>query len=185
MHRIELLRDDQLGFWERESGYHNNADPWAEQEERYVHGDLSVPMLERFKQARRLDKYRGRVILHVDLRGWSPLDRDLRDLQLKNCDLRGADLSQVDLRGANLTRCDLRRADLRRADLRHADLEGANLAGADLRGADLSGALVTATRFFAALDGGTAQEPAQVEGLRWEGLDGLLEDAEVFLGANA
>ena len=31
---IELLSEDRLGYWEAETGYHNNADPWKE--ERYM-----------------------------------------------------------------------------------------------------------------------------------------------------
>src|SRR5207237_2164781 len=36
---IELLEHDRLGFWEREAGYHNEADPWREQ--RYIAPSLS------------------------------------------------------------------------------------------------------------------------------------------------
>jgi DMSO/TMAO reductase YedYZ molybdopterin-dependent catalytic subunit len=39
LEEIRVLADDHLGYWESESGYHNEADPWKEQ--RYIVPDLS------------------------------------------------------------------------------------------------------------------------------------------------
>ncbi len=179
--RIELLAEDRLGYWERQSSYHNRGDPWAG-DQRFTSGSVDPEKLERFRAAERFDRYRGarKTMLGLDLRGFEPASRDLRALHLKNCDLSGAELAGCDLRGANLSLSDLRRADLSAADLRGADLEGANFAGADLSGADLRGTLVNAARFFERRsDGGIVA--ARIEDLRWAGALGLLEDQEDFL----
>jgi len=179
LHRIELLAEDRLGYWERESSYHPRGDPWAG-DERFVTGSLRPGELERFRRAERFDRHRGpkKVKLGLGLRGWSPRSRDLHDLHLKNCDLRGADLREAELRNANLSLSDLRGADLRGADLRGADVEGVDFAGADLRRADLTGAALSAARFFAE---GEEDSGARVEGLRYEGASGLLEAQEAYL----
>lgn len=183
--RIELLADDRLGHWERESSYHNVADPWAG-DQRFTSGSLAPARLAALRAAVDLAPWRGarKVMIGLDLRGWAPCSHDLRDLHLKSCDLRDADLRGADLRGANLSLSDLRNADLRDADLRGSDVEGADLAGADLRGADLRGAALTATRFFGeAADG--SRLAARVDGLRWDADGGLLESQEAFLRASA
>ena len=177
LHRIELLAEDRLGYWERESAYHNNADPWPG-DERYTTGAIRPALLRRFLEATDYAPWRSarRLILSADLRLWAPATRSLGAIQLKNCDLRGIDLAGADLRGANLTRCDLRGASLRGADLTGADLEGADLSGADLTDADLSGTFLSAARFFTA--GGLS---AQVTGMVLEGATGLLEAQEEWL----
>ncbi len=171
LRRVELLATDPLGYWEREAGYHNDADP--SREERFVTGTIRPEDVLRLRTARRLGAFRGRRLLGVDLAGWDPLDRDLRGLAIRASDLRGARLDGVDLREANLSRSDLRGASLRGADLRGADVEGADLRGADLEGADLRGAALTAVRL--------ADEGSRVAGLRWRRGDGLLEADEAFL----
>jgi len=179
--RIELLAVDRLGYWERESAYHNNADPWPGNE-RFTTGSLAPEKLERFRNARSYAPYRGpsKVIVGVDLRDWQPEPRELGALELKNCDLRSAKLAGCDLRGANLSLSDLRGADLSGADLRGADLEGANFSGADLRGADLSGSALSAARFFEETDTGQPNA-ARVEGMKWRDTTGLVESQEAFL----
>jgi len=174
--RIEVMAEDRLGYWERESAYHNTADP-TRGDQRYRTGSLDPARLARFLAAGDYARWRGpkRLILSADLRAWRPVTRELGELHLKDCDLRGVVLAGADLRGANLTRCDLRGADLRGVDLRDADLEGVVFVGADLRGADLRGAFLSAARFF---DEGAG---ARVDGLRLEGADGLLEGQEAWL----
>lgn len=181
--RIELLAADRLGYWERESSYHNRGDPWAG-DERFTTGSLPPERLERFRRAASYAPYRGakRTLIGLDLRGWSPASRDLRGLHLKSCDLREAQLAGADLRGANLSLSDLSGADLSGADLSGADLEGACFAGADLTGADLRETALSATRFFVVAADGSRQE-ARVTGLRRDGATGLLEDQEAFLEA--
>ena len=174
--RIELLAADRLGYWERESSYHNHADPWPG-DERFVSGSLPPDKLKALREAPSYVPYRGprKVVVGADLRGWEPKTRDLGDLHLKNCDLRGARLEGADLRGANLSLSDLRGVHLAGADLRGSDLEGASFAGADLTGADLRDTFLSATKFF------DQDGQARVDGLRWEGGRGLLEDQEAFL----
>src|SRR5262249_9390305 len=133
--RIILLKDDDPGFWERESAYHNNADPLHE--ERY--DDLRVASREQTAHFRALDNFdeyrRGRpqdVLIKANLSHWSPRTKDLHGLQLKACTFDGADLRGVDFRGANLTLSKFFRADLSHVDFTGADLEGADFAGAVL-----------------------------------------------------
>jgi Oxidoreductase molybdopterin binding domain/Pentapeptide repeats (8 copies) len=181
VHRIEFLVEDRLGYWERESAYHNNADPWAGNE-RYVSGSVPPEKVEAFRQAESYLPWRGprKMLLGVDLRGWAPRTRDLGDLHLKNCDLRGAQLNGVNLRNANLTRSNLDGASLVGADLEGADLEGASFVGANLTGVNLTCAALSATCFARREPDGTLVG-AQIGGLRWEGAAGLLEDQEAFL----
>ncbi|HIE21246.1 MAG TPA: nitrate reductase [Acidimicrobiia bacterium] len=167
---IELLAQDRLGWWETNSSYHNVGDPWAG-DQRFTTGSIRPQQLERFMTATSYDKYRGRVMLGLDLRGWSPASRDLRRLYLKNCDLRGVDLSGADLRESNLSLSNLAAARLVGADLSGSDLEGADFTDADLSGADLSSTALTATRF----DG------ARVEGASFAGSWGLVESQQRYL----
>lgn len=167
---IELLSEDRLGWWETNSNYHNNADPGTG-DQRFTTGSLRPEQLDRFKSATNLDKYRGRVMIGLDLRDWAPAASDLRRLYLKNCDLRGIDFSGADLRESNLSLSDLKGAALRGADLSGSDLEGADFSGADLRYADFSGTALSATRFSG----------ASVEGARFDGCWGLLEDQVFYL----
>lgn len=167
---IECLPEDRLGWWEVNSSYHNNADPWAG-DQRFTTGSLRPSQLERFKTAPNHDKYRGKVMLGLDLRGWKPSASELARLYLKNCDLREADLAGANLKASNLSLSDLRGASLAEADLSGSDLEGADFSGADLTGADLTGTALTATRF----DG------AVVTGALFGGCWGLLESQRDYL----
>jgi hypothetical protein len=180
LRRIELLATDRLGFWERDSAYHNGGDPWPG-DQRFTTGSIDPEELVRLRRGSDLAPWRlpKRVVLAADLSDWRPADRNLSRLRLKSCDLRGAQLAGCDLRDANLSLSDLRGADLSGADLTGADLEGANLAGADLSGADLSRTALSATRF---VEGdGAARREAIVVGLRLAGAQGLLEEQESFL----
>ena len=167
---IELLADDRLGWWEINSAYHNNADPFAG-DHRFTTGSLRSEQLKRFKKSANLDKYRGRVLIGLDLRDWSPNTNDLRRLFLKDCDLSDISLPGVDLRGCNLSLSNLRGADLAGADLSGSDLEGADFSNADLIGANVSGTALSATRF----------EGAAVAGAKFDGAWGLVEDQAFYL----
>lgn len=167
---VELLAEDRLGWWEVNSSYHNNADPW-EGDQRFTTGSLRPEQLERFKTAANYDKYRGKVFLGLDLRDWHPSVSDLDRLYLKNCDLRGVDLSDTRLQASNLSLSNLSGALLAGADLSGSDLEGADFRGADLRGANLSGTALTATRF----------EDARVDGATFTDSWGLLDGQRDYL----
>jgi hypothetical protein len=172
--RVTVLARDRLGWWETNSDYHNNADPWSGSE-RFSTGSIRPDQLRRFMEASNYDKYRGRVMIGVDLRDWQPATTNLRGLHLKSCNLRGVSLAGADLHGSNLSLSDLRGADLSRADLSGSDLEGVDFTGADLTAADLSHTALTATRF-----GGSGQ-PARLTGASFEGSWGLTESQEAFV----
>jgi DMSO/TMAO reductase YedYZ molybdopterin-dependent catalytic subunit len=167
---IEVLEHDRLGWWETNSAYHNNADP-TRGDERFTSGSVRPEQLARFLDADRYDKYRGRVMIGLDLRSWRPTTSDLRRLYTKNCDLSGVDLAGVDLRESNLSLSRLVGANLAGADLSGSDLEGADFTNATLTGADLGDTALSATRF----DG------AEVSGSNFVGAWGLLEDQHSYL----
>jgi hypothetical protein len=179
--RIELLAQDRPGYWEHESAYHNDADPWQEQrfDEAQVAGAEQV---QAFRAAGDFAPYRGRVLLKARLGGWRPLTRNLSGLQLKYCSFRKAQLEGVDFRGANLSLSNFEGSDLRGCDFSGADLEGVSFAGADLRGARMHGVALSATRFYRDFAGGR-RLAAQVENLRLSDARGLLEDQAAFLRA--
>jgi hypothetical protein len=183
LRRVELLAEDRLGYWERESAYHNVGDPWPG-DQRFTTGSVDPDELARFRVATDFAPWRlpRKVLLGVDLAGWRPATRDLARLQIKASDLRGAELAHCDLTAANLSLSDLRGACLVGARLAGADVEGANFAGADLSGADLTGAALSATRFFDA-DRHGRRRGANVEGLVLAGAYGLLEAQEEWLRA--
>lgn len=172
--RISLLAEDRLGWWEANSAYHNNAEPWSGSE-RFSTGSIRPEQMRRFMEADRYDKYRGRLMIGLDLREWRPATGDLHGLQLKACDLSGVSLPGVDLRATNLSLSNLRGADLHGADLSGSDLEGVDFTGADLTGADLSHTALTATRFGG--DGPTAK----LDGTRFDGAWGLTESQERYV----
>lgn len=183
VHRIELVANDRLGYWERESFYHNNADPWRG-DERYITGSAKPEEIERLRSSGNIDSLRGsKVILSAELPDWNPVCRDLSRMQMKNCDLRRAQLQRVNLRGVNLTNSNLQGANLTDADCEGADLEGADFSGANLTNANLLGTALSATTFFTVLPDGTTLG-ARVDGMRWQRSLNLLEDQEAFLEAN-
>ncbi|MEQ1905896.1 MAG: molybdopterin-dependent oxidoreductase [Pirellulaceae bacterium] len=140
--QIQLLERDQLGFWEAESGYHNNADPWAE--ERYM-----APTLDRRTAGQLIEQrdFTGKDLRSIDcsqreLAGLKARGALLRDGNFRNANLLGADFST-----ANLSNAHFEGADLSQAKFVDADLEGANLAGARLNGTDFSGASLIGASF--------------------------------------
>ncbi|MDP9494107.1 MAG: molybdopterin-dependent oxidoreductase [Actinomycetota bacterium] len=175
--RVVVLEEDRPGWWETDSNYHNNADPLPG-DERFTTGSIRPEQLDRFLNAMTYEKYRGRVMVGLDLRSWSPQTRDLQRLYLKNCNLSGIDLAGADMRESNLSLSDLRGAKLRGADLSGSDLEGTNFAGADLRDADLSGTALSATRFQ------EQDRGADLTGARFDGSWGLTESQEDYLASS-
>lgn len=149
--RIELLAGDRLGFWEREAGYHNTADPWREQ--RYM-----APTLTRLqmREVLRTRAFAGRDLRGLDAPGADLAGLDARGTLLRDAALRGANLGSARLDGANLSNARLDGASLRDASLVGADLEGASLVGADLRGADLRGASLFGATLFDPASGAAA-----------------------------
>jgi hypothetical protein len=141
---IELLAEDRLGYWEREAGYHNRADPWRE--ERYL-----APTLDRREAARLIAArdFRDRDLRSIDAAGRDLEGLDARSALLRDADFRRARLASARFDRANLSNAHFQAADLRNAVFRDADLEGADFCGADLRGADLRGASLFGATFVA------------------------------------
>lgn len=141
--RIDLLKEDRLGYWEKEKGYHNVADPWLEQ--RYI-----VPNVNRLELGKALEEkdFSGKSFLSIDATGL----KDLSKLNAEGAELRDARFQEVNLEranfnGANLTNAHFSGANLRDATFVGADVEGADFSGADLRGADFTGASTFGTTF--------------------------------------
>lgn len=139
---VRLLATDELGYWEREAGYHNTADPWREQ--RYM-----APSLTRFEMRAALKSkdFSGRDLRSLDCRGHDlaglrAVRALLRDVDFRDCPLVGACFD-----GANLSNGKLQGADLRGASFRDADLEGADFRSADLRDCDFRGASLFGATF--------------------------------------
>jgi hypothetical protein len=150
LENIELMAEDRLGFWEAETGYHNNADPWAE--ERYIATAIDRRTAIKLIETR---DFSGR-----DLRSIDASKRDLTGLNARRSLLRDANFCQSDLSDADFTDANLSNAHLKQCILRNArfvrtDLEGANLSGADLRNADFSGCSLIGASFFQTLPDGT------------------------------
>ena len=140
--KIELLSQDQPGFWEAESGYHNQADPW--QEQRYIASSLSKRDAEQLVEQR---DFSGQNLLSIDVSARNLTGLKANQATLRNANFSGCILRQASFQEANLTNANFRKAVLQDANLRGADLEGADFAGADLRGADLTGCSLFGTTF--------------------------------------
>jgi hypothetical protein len=183
VHRINLLHEDALGFWERTSAYHNNADPLRE--ERYEEASLAtLAETSRFRSLDNFDEYRGpsaRILIGANLSNWSPRTRDLRGLRLKACDFDGADLRAVDFRSANLTLSKFFRADLSDADFTGADLEGVDFSGSNLTGSRFVNVSLSAAQFCKPRQSGSLLGLKGSEGMILAQTRGLLESQEQYL----
>ncbi len=143
LEQIEVLAEDRLGFWEAETGYHNNADPWLE--ERYM-----APTIDRRTAIKLIE---SRDFSDKDLRSIDASKRDLTGLKaikslLRDANFRKSNLAKADFTDANMSNSHLQESDLRGAILLRTDLEGSNLSGADLREANLTGCFLTGASFF-------------------------------------
>lgn len=178
LERIDVLAEDRLGYWEAETGYHNNADPWRE--ERYIVAGMKKHELRRLIESRDIS---GRELLsmtadRMDLAGLKAAAALLRNVSFREAVLRDADFG-----GANLSNGHLEGADLRGARFVDADVEGADFRGADLRGADFTGASLFGAS-FAPEPGDDRGAPALVDGttrIAAAQLDALSEAQAVFL----
>lgn len=146
--KIELLEQDQLGYWERTSAYHNEADPVCEQ--RFTPSPMDEEEFARrvterdFTGARavRDEKFPGLRGGQTDLSG-----ANFERAGIKGCDLRRIVLRDARCQGANFSLTKFTNANLSGADLSACDCEGADFTGADLSYADLRGTALTAARF--------------------------------------
>lgn len=166
LERIDVLAEDRLGYWEREAGYHNEADPWREQ--RYI-----APNLDRRTLGDALARrdFRGRDFRGLDATGLDLAGLDARGALLRDATFGGVNLAGARFDAANLSNAHLEGADLRGASFVGADVEGANFRGADLRGADFTRASMIAATFvderdasvFALIDAATRIDESAVE----------------------
>ncbi len=163
--RIELLKDDRLGYWEAMAGYHNGARPWHE--ERFLAPDFDLKTVR--------ERIATRDFSQLDLRGLMATGMDLMGLQAGGAKLRDAHFEGADLRGSCFDGANLSGAHLERADLRGAtfcpdsngiaaDLEGADLRGADLRGAQFLGASLFGATFGTIDLADSISSPAIIDG---------------------
>ena len=175
---IELRANDRLGYWEREAGYHNAANPWRE--ERYM-----APTLDRREAQRLID---SRDFSHRDLRSIDASGRDLSGLNATSALLRDANfregiLHEARFDSANLSNAHMQKADLRDASFKDADVEGADFSGADLRGADFTGASLFGASFIPE-PGDIGHSPAQIDRttrIPLDEIDSLTENQQAFV----
>jgi DMSO/TMAO reductase YedYZ molybdopterin-dependent catalytic subunit len=175
LRRVELTARDQLGFWEREAGYHNTADPWRE--ERYLAPALSRLQVREVLKTR---NFAGRELRSIDCRGHDLAGLDARDAILRDADFRDCPLAGARFVGANLSNARFGGADLRGAAFERADVEGADFAGADLRDADFRGASL----FGASLRPTDEKRPTLLDhSTRFDetALEALMPDEEAFV----
>ena len=158
LERIELLEDDQPGYWESESGYHNGADPWREQ--RYIASSVSKREAATLIANR---DFRGQDLLSIDV---SSLDlsglRAARAI-MRNSNFQNTQLANADFRQANLSNALFRNADLQQACFENADLEGADFTNADLRAVNFSGASLFGATFCRLQPSGEISEVAKFD----------------------
>jgi DMSO/TMAO reductase YedYZ molybdopterin-dependent catalytic subunit len=143
LEKIELLKTDKPGFWEAESGYHNEADPWREQ--RYM-----ASTLDRREAAALIA---SKDFSNRDLMGIYVQSQHLDGLQasgaaMRNADFSSSSLCDADFSNANLSNACFRDCNLKGASFNGADLEGAELSGANLCGADFRGSSLIGSSFF-------------------------------------
>jgi DMSO/TMAO reductase YedYZ molybdopterin-dependent catalytic subunit len=141
--QIELLQEDRLGYWEAESGYHNEADPWREQ--RYLASSLDRRETAQLIAA---NDFSGRNLLGILASNRNMSGLNARESLLRNANFDRTDLHNADFRGANLSNASLQGANLQHCNFQGADLEGANFTGANLGGADLRDCSLIGSSFF-------------------------------------
>lgn len=154
LEEIRLLAEDELGYWEKEAGYHNRADPW--QEQRYIVPQLDNTLYRRLLKER---DFCGRDLLGIqasgrNLTGLNARRALLRDAHFERSQLDGACFDGANLSNAHFEGASLRNASFRSDDGQAADLEGADFRGADMRGADLTGASLFGATFRSEGTGG-------------------------------
>ena len=147
LEEIRVLEQDQLGYWEQETGYHNNADPWKE--ERYIVSNIDNAAYRALIQQR---DFSGRDLLGIqadsrNLSGLNARGARLRDAHFERSTLTHACFDGANLSNAHFEGADLRHATFRSVDTQPADVEGADFQGADLRGVNFADASFFGTTF--------------------------------------
>ena len=159
LEKIECLAEDQLGYWEAEAGYHNNADPWYE--ERYMASTLNKREAMQLIESR---DFSGRDLRSIDASNRDLSNLNARSALLRNANFKKSDLQHADFSSANLSNANLTNCNLNNARLVGTDLEGADMTGADLRRADLTGASLFGASFCREKnDEGAFLAPAKID----------------------
>jgi uncharacterized protein YjbI with pentapeptide repeats len=156
-----------LGYWERESGYHNEADPV--QEQRFVPRPINPQ--EFAERLNRLDFSQARATRDAQFSSKNLSDATFIGAAIKGSRFTRTSMLGARCAGANFTLSKFTLADLTGADFSNCDLEGADFASAilvdtDFRGANTS---LTATKFLARnRDGSIAKTgQARIQGARF------------------
>jgi hypothetical protein len=139
---IRVLAADELGYWEREAGYHNQADPW--QEQRYIVAQIDTAT---YRQLLHRKDFSGHTLLGLHAEGRTLEGLNARGATLRNAHFTRARLAGACFEGANLSNAHFEGADLCGVSFQAADLEGADFRGADLREADLTDASLCGVSF--------------------------------------
>jgi len=143
---IELMEHDRLGYWETQSAYDNNANPWLE--ERLVPRPLSP---EKFAECVRNKNFSGVVAISDDqfkqLRGMDMSGWNFQGASIKACDLEKVSMPRANCHRANFTLTNFVGADLSDADFSNGDCEGADFRGSNLSRADFRHTSLTVARF--------------------------------------
>jgi DMSO/TMAO reductase YedYZ molybdopterin-dependent catalytic subunit len=166
LERVELLAEDCLGYWEKDAGYHNDADPWLEQ--RYIAPDVDRRTIGHALATR---DFSGKDFRSLDATGLDLAGLDARGALLRDANFQGVNLERACFDEANLSNAHFERAVLRHATFIKADVEGANFVGADLRGAYFTGASMLGATFrnesvtstAAQIDGTTLMDETAIE----------------------
>lgn len=153
--RIVLMEKDSLGYWEKDAGYHNQADPW--QEQRYISATVDK---RRAKELIESKDFSGQDLLSIqlaefELPGLNASEAMMRNANFSNCHLSGADFSRANLSNANFSG-----ANLSGVNFSNTDLEGANLAGADLSSATMKGCSLFGATFCDECEDGSIRNGA-------------------------
>lgn len=140
LEQIELLSKDRLGFWEAETGYHNEADPWLEQ--RYMAPSIDRRLAIKLIESR---DFSGQELRSIDcnkreLENLVAIGASLRDSNFNHANLKNADFSKANLSNARFVESNLVGAKFAGADVEGADFSGANLCGADFTNSSMIGA---------------------------------------------
>lgn len=142
LEEIELRPDNKLGYWEAGPGYHDNADPWAE--ERFVTGNIPPDLRMRMIERKSLGK---RDLLGVDFSGEALGGLDAAAAVIRDCRFVKTGLRSANFEGAMVSGGKFDGADMVDANLRGSNCNGTSFNGADLRSVDFSGAKMFGATF--------------------------------------
>ena len=176
---IDVLAEDRLGYWEADIGYHNIADPWAEQ--RFIAANVSKQLATELIEKR---DFRGHDLLSIDCSNRELDGLIANDAALRNADFRGASLRDANFDGANLSGARMDGCDLTGASFENADIEGADFRAATLKDVNLSGASFFGAS-FCVFDGAVSEPAIMNAGTKIDAvsLDALTDDQRQFLAS--